>query len=84
MTVLKNRQEYDAERHGNVFDWIVAESKRLRHWQKPPEPVRPREPVMRSLRGENCRYAVHRRQPDEARTDKPLEDVFELARARKL
>lgn len=84
MTILKNRQEYNPELHGNVFDFIVQESRRLRFWQRPQEPELVRRPQMQSLRGNNGRNALYRFQANEPSANKTSENVFELAGARKL
>lgn len=84
MTCLKNRQEYNPEKHGNVFDWIVGESRRLRYWQRPQEVPPPQRAPLRLLHGHYSGNSLYRLQPDVAGADKALENVFELASARKL
>jgi hypothetical protein len=84
MTILKNRQEYDVERHGNVFGWIVQEAARLRYWQKPVERNPLSKPQLRSLRGVNGGNSGLIHNADKAGLQQPGEHIFEFAGARKL
>lgn len=86
MSCLKDRQEYDAERHGNIFDFVVAESTRLRYWLNPDNTRQPKspEPTLKSLRGSHGGHASLVEKLQKAGAYKSAEDVFEVAKARKL
>lgn len=84
---MTQRREYDAEVHGNIFEWIRDECERQRYWQgRSDKPVAKPVPVtLRSLRDRNhSRNAIARLQPQEARPKTPGENVFEVSKARKL
>lgn len=82
MTV--KRREYDASKDGNVFDWLLEECERQRHWHKVKrEPVKPK-PVLQSLRGFNNRNASHCLKLDKSGPDEAPKHVFEVSQARKL
>jgi hypothetical protein len=86
MTCLKNRQEYDPERHGNLYAWLVAESARLRYWNKQdanPEPIKIAPPP-KSLRGFYRGHSILVEHDEVLRTQQSREYVFEVAKARKL
>jgi hypothetical protein len=80
------RREYDPEKHGNVFDWLVEESERIRYWSKrgietqAPKPA----PILRSLRSKDSRHSAHVFQPQEPGLQAPRENTFEISKARKL
>lgn len=83
---LSKAQEYDPERHGNVFDFIVTECRRLRYWNttgKEPAKALP-PPTFKELKGFHGRHAVLVHQAYEPSADSPGKYTFEISKARKL
>lgn len=85
---MTQRREYNAEIHGNVFEWIREECERQRYWQgRRDAPMAAPRPLVaaRSLRDRNnSGYTVPAFQPQEPRPNAPGKHVFEISKARKL
>jgi hypothetical protein len=84
---VTTRREYDPSKHGNVFQWILEESERQRHWDDHKREVREvaamkaQIPVLRSL---DDRHTVYSGKCYVAGTEQSAENVFEITKARKL
>jgi hypothetical protein len=84
---VTSRREYDPSRHGNVFQWILEESERQRHWDDHRRKVREvaalkaKAPVLHSLDNRNVVYGG---KAYVACSQESTENVFEVTKARKL
>lgn len=76
-------REYDAAKDGNIYEWLVEEIERQRHWKNhEPERInRVHKPSFHSLNG---RDSVNRFKPNKPGTNSPCENTFEITKARKL
>lgn len=85
-SILPNRREYTPDQ-GNIYEWLVEECERLRHWSKR-GPIRAYEqpiPRLRSLRSSfNAGHVPNLLQPKEASAQSAGEDPFKVSQRRKL
>lgn len=77
-------REYNPESHGNIFDFIVEESERIRYWGGKVERDLPPRPAWRSLDRDNPHGPASLLKLQEPGSDDARKDVFEIAQARKL
>lgn len=82
---VRRREYRGPELDGNVFEWLIEESERIRYWsgRETREPI-PYRPPLKSLRGNYQGHTVLRLDADESSADRPRENTFEISKARKL
>lgn len=86
MKAVRRREYRGPELDGNIFDWLVEETERIRYWGAHRPTQDPIPPVsLRSLRGNNLHHAARAiLNAQEPRPHSPRENTFEITKARKL
>lgn len=82
------RRDYNPDAHGNIFDFVVEESERIRYWQgqetQDAIPARDQPSSWLSLTRHKPGRTATLLNPQVPRPDHASQNVFEISQARKL
>lgn len=80
------RRDYSPDAHGNIFDFVVEESERIRYWQgqETQDPLPARNAPWRSLSRHKPGRSVTLLHTQITCPENTRQDVFEISQARKL